>query len=53
VRADHYLEVFPETIRVVVPVTLTGPQRLIVRRRPHPTQPEPTQFTYGTVLSPA
>ena len=53
VRADRYLVVFPKTIQVVAPATLTGPQRLIVRRRPRPTQPHPTQFTYDTVLAPA
>ncbi|KKK83670.1 hypothetical protein LCGC14_2791070, partial [marine sediment metagenome] len=53
VRADRYLGVFPKTIQAQVPATLTGPQRLIVRRRLRPTQPEPTQFTYDTVLLPA
>ncbi len=50
VRADRYLVVFPKTIQAQVPATLTGPQRLIVRRRLRPTQPQPTQFTYETVL---
>ena len=53
VRADRYLVVFPKTIQAQVPATLTGPQRLIVRRRLRPTQPQPTQFTYDTVLAPA
>ncbi len=53
VRADRYLVVFPKTIQAQVPAALTDPQRLIVRRRLRPTQPEPTQFTYDTVLLPA
>ncbi len=53
VRAENYLQVFPKTILAVVPATLTGPQRLIIRRRPRPTQRQPTQFTYDTVLLPA
>ncbi len=53
VRADNYLEVFPKKVLAVVPAALTGPQRLTIRRRPRPTQPEPTQFTYDTVLAPA
>ncbi len=53
VRADRYLVVFPKTIQAQVPAALTGPQRLIIRRRLRPTQPQPTQFTYDTVLAPA
>ncbi len=53
VRADRYLAVFPKTIQVQVPATLTDPQHLIVRRRTRPTQPQPTQFTCDTVLLPA
>ena len=53
VRADRYLVVFPKTIPVMVRATLTGRQRLIVRRRLRPTQPQPTQFMYDTVLVPA
>ena len=53
VRCDNYMEVFPKTIRAIVPATMTGPQRLIVRRRPRPTQPEPTQGTYTAVLEQA
>ena len=53
VRADSYLDVFPKTIQALVPAALTDPQRLIVRRRPRPTQPTPSQFTYETVLAPA
>jgi hypothetical protein len=53
VRADRYLIVFPKTIQAQVPATLTGPQRLIVRRRLRPSQPEPAQFTYDTVLAQA
>ena len=53
VRCDNYMEVFPKTIRAIVPAILTGQQRVIVRRRTRPTQPAPTQFVYGTVLAPA
>ncbi len=53
VRADNYLHIYPKTIQVVAPATLTGPQRLTVRRRPRPTQPEPMQFRYEAVLAPA
>jgi len=53
VRSDNYLQVFPKTVQAIVPATLTGPQRLIVRRRPRPTQPEPAQSTYDTALEPA
>ena len=52
VRADRSLVVFPKTIQVMVPATLTGPQRLIIRRRLRPTQPQPTQFLYDKVLQP-
>jgi hypothetical protein len=45
--------VFPKTIQAQVPATLAGPQRLLVRRRLRPTQPQPTQFMYDTVLAPA
>ena len=53
VRCDNYMEVFPKTIRAIVPATMTGPQRLIVRRRPRPTQPAPTGSPYGAVLGQA
>jgi hypothetical protein len=53
VRADSYLNVFPKTIQVQIPATLTDSQHLIVRRRTRPTQPQPTQFTYDKTLSPA
>ncbi len=53
VRAEHYIVVFPKTVQPQVPPAVTGPQRLIVRRRLRPTQPQPTQFTYDTVLLPA
>ena len=53
VRADRYVVVFPKTVQPQVATTLIGPQHLIIRRRLRPTQPEPTQFTYDTVLAPA
>ena len=53
VRADRYLVVFPQTIQAQAPATLTGPQRLLVRRRTRPTQPQPSQCLYDAVLTPA
>jgi len=53
VRAEHYVHVFPKTVQPQVPAAVTGPQRLLVRRRLRPTQPEPTQCAYNTVLTPA
>lgn len=53
VRLENYIVIFPKTIQAQVPATLTDPQRLIIRRRIRPTQPQPTQFTYDTVLAPA
>jgi len=32
---------------------LAGPQRLTVRRRAAPIEPDPTEFTYATALVPA
>jgi hypothetical protein len=51
--AGNYMEVFPKRTLAVVPAALSGPQRLTVRRRNRPTQPEPAEFTYSTVLEPA
>ena len=51
-RLDRYIRIFPKTIQAQVPATLTGPQRLIVRHRTRATQPQPTQCTYDTVLTP-
>ncbi|MBU0637274.1 MAG: DUF4469 domain-containing protein [Planctomycetes bacterium] len=53
VRADNCLEVFPKRVLGIVPAGLTGPQRLIVRRRTRPTQARPAEFTYATILEPA
>ncbi len=53
VRAENYIVVFPKTVQAQVPPAVTGPQRLIIRRRLRPTQPQPTQFTYDAVLAPA
>ncbi len=52
VRADNYLDVFPKKILAVVPAALTGPQRLLIRRRTRPTQAEPMQFACEKVLEP-
>ncbi len=52
-RADRYVEVFPKRILAVVPAALTGPQRLIVRARPRPSQPAPAECAYAATLAPA
>ena len=51
-RLDRYIRIFPKTIVPHVPVTLTDPQRLIIRRRTRPAQPQPVEFLYDTVLAP-
>lgn len=53
VRAEHHIVIFPKTVQPQVPATLTGPQHLIIRRRPRPTQPQPTEFMYGQTLAQA
>ena len=53
VRADQYLGVFPKRVLAIVPAGVTGPQRLIVRRRTRPTQATPMEFRYATTLEPA
>ncbi len=53
VRAEHYIVVFPKKVQVQIPAALNGPQRLMVRRRLRPSQPQPVEFLYEEVLAPA
>ena len=53
VRLQRYRVVYPQRVEVLLPKKLSGQQQLVLRRRLRPSNKNPSEALYDTILTPA